>query len=284
MYSGTTLTPLKWLDACVGAHQKIDRIARHHLANIFEGRGYYFPTGWQILKFEGQNGPDGIKRKAPAQDEPWHFYDPTNPEGDTRVIDSIVEHYELLVVALRERNQARASFEAAWLAHAIVDGLTPAHHYPYEAELTRLRGGNSIDTRTSVKEKLLMHGDTVTERVGNNWKMWGDKGLLATHFAFEWGVAVIILPLRMRRAKPTDSDLFEFRHLGMATAFHARAKAVADLGMYEAFYKSSWTPKLAKQVRRQLVPIIINTVTAAWYSAVLDSQQPAKRSRQTRQK
>lgn len=281
MYSGTTLTPMKWFDAWFGAHQKIDRVARRCLTDIFEGRGYYFPSAWQVLKFEGQNGPDGIKRKAPAQDEPWHFYDPKNP--DTRVTDSITEHYGFLVQALRERNQARAAFEAAWLSHAIVDGLTPAHQYPYEETLIQLRGGNSIDTRTSVKEKLLMHGDTLTERVGNNWKMWGDKGLLATHFAFEWGVAVIIVPLRLRLGRPDDAELFEVRQKGVVRLFQERAQQVADLGMYEKFYKSGWTPKLAKQVRRELVPIIVNTVTTTWYSAVLESQQ-VKKTRQTRKK
>jgi hypothetical protein len=140
-----------------------------------------------------------------------------------------------------------------------------------------------METRNSPKEKILMHGDTVTQRVGNNWKMWGDKGLLATHLAFEWGVAVIIMPLRLRRAMPTDSDLFEFRQKGMVPAFHEAAKQIASLRMYESFYKSGWTPKLAKQVRRQLAPVIIQTVTAAWYSAVLDSQQ-AKKTRQTRSK
>lgn len=282
MYSGTTLTPMKWFDAWFGAHQKIDRVARRHLAMAFEGRGYYFPTIWQILKFEGQNGPDGIKRKSPAQDEPWHFYDPTDM-NDTRLINSIVDHYDQLVSALRERNQARASFEAAWLAHAVVDGLTPAHHVPYEETLSELRSGQGIDTRNSPKEKLLMHGDTMTQKLGNNWKMWGDKGLLATHLAFEWGVSVIISPLRLKRAMPNDADLVEFRQRGMQEMFRKRVYQVAALNMYETFHKSGWTPKLAKQVRRELAPLIVSTITLAWYGAIMDSQKPVKH-RQTRSK
>lgn len=282
MYSGTTLTPFKWFDAWFGAHQKLDRVARSHLARVFEGRGYYFPSAWQILQFEGQNGPDGIKRKSPAQDEPWHFFDPTD-DNDTRLIDSIVDHYNQLVVALRERNQARASFEAAWLSHAIVDGLTPAHHVPYEQTLSGLRSGQGIETRNSPKEKLLMHGDTVSEKIGNNWKMWGDKGLLSMHLAFEFGVAVIISPLRLRRAMPTASDLVEFRQKGMQEMFRKRVYLVAALGMYESFNKSGWTPKLAKQVRRELAPLITSTITLAWYGAIMDSQKPVKH-RQSRQK
>ena len=283
MYSGTTLTPLKWFDAWFGAHQKIDRVARRHLAEVFGRKSYYFPSSWQILKFEGQNGPDGIKRKSPAQDEPWHFYDPEDRD-DVRLISSITEHYDNLVLALREKNQARAAFEAAWLAHAMVDGLTPAHQFPYEKELAAMRSGQGLETRNSPKEKLLMHGDTMTERVGNNWRMWGDKGLLATHLAFEWGVSVIISPLRLNRAKPTDNDLLEIRTLGIADFFHARAAAVAELKMYEAFYKSGWTPRLAKQVRRQLAPLIVQSVTLAWYGAIRESQGKPVKRRQKRKK
>lgn len=280
MYSGTTLSSMKYFDAWFGAHQKIDRVARRHLSSVFEGRGLYFPRAWEILKFEGQNGPDGIKRKAPAKDELWHFYDPHNPEDD-RIVAIIEDHFNLLIIALKERNQTRAAFEAAWLAHAIVDGLTPAHHYPYEETLVELRGGHGIETRTSVKEKLVMHGDTALERLANNWRMWGDKGLLATHFAFEWGVAVMISPLRFKLGLPDDADLIEFRQKGIGAMFHKRAVEIANLHMYDKFYKSGWTPKLAKQVRRELVPLIINMVTLAWYGAVLDSQKVPK-TRRTR--
>jgi hypothetical protein len=275
MYSGTTLTPMKYFDAWFGAHQKIDRIARKHVATIFEGYGYYFPKTREILRFEGQNGPDGMKRKTPAQGEPWHFYNPHDPL-DTKIVDIIEDHYQLLVVALREGNQTRAAFEASWLAHAIVDGLTPAHHYPYEQELVKLRGGEGIETRNSVKEKLLMHGDTISERLGNNWKMWGDKGLIATHFAFEWGIAVMISPFRFKLGLPIDSDLIELRQKGIAEMFKLRALQVADLNMYHKFYRSGWTPRLAKQVRKELIPLIVNTVDLAWYGAVLDSQKEHK--------
>ncbi len=255
-------------------------MARRNLTVVFEGRGYYFPTHREITRFEGLNGPDGIKRKTPGQDEPWHYYDPLEPQDD-RLVTIINDHYWDLVAALRELNHARAAFEASWLAHAIVDGLTPAHHYPYEKELVKLRGGLGIETRNTVKDKLVMPGDTVGERLGNNWKMWGDKGLLATHFAFEWGVAVLIPPLRRTLGRPDDADLVRLRQEGIGELFKHRASQVAALQMYDAFYSSGWTPKLARQVRRELLPQIINTVTLAWYGAVLDSQKEQKK-RQTR--
>ncbi|QQS18416.1 hypothetical protein IPL68_07590 [Candidatus Saccharibacteria bacterium] len=178
---------------------KINRLAWQHLRGTeTEVALKRFPRVRQILTFEGSNGPDAIKRKTPAQDEPWHYYDPYDP-ADTKLLDIIAAHYNQLVAAISSGNDTRASFEAAWLAHAVVDGLTPAHHYPYEQELKRLRKGQGIETRRTPKEKLMMPGDTVREKMHNNWSMWGDKGLLATHIAFEAGIALLVLPMRYRK-------------------------------------------------------------------------------------
>ena len=43
--------------------------------------------------------------------------------------------------------------------------------------------------------------------------------------------------------------------------------------IYEQFYKSGWTPKLAKVVRRELVPMIVNTVTLVWYAAAAEAKK-----------
>jgi hypothetical protein len=269
MYSGTTLRPLKFFDSWFGAHQKIDRIAREHLGIVLL-EGQAFPSRKQIIKFEGLDGPDGIKRKTPARDEPWHFMNPDNEE-DRQILEILQHNYQELVLALKEGNQTRAGFEAAWLAHGIVDGLTPAHQYPYEEEMVRLRGGAGIETRVSPKEKVLMPGNTLPQKISNNWQMWGDKGLLATHIAFEVGIAVMIMPLRLGKALPTKSELSDAAGKTLPELFLARAKQIATMKMYDEFYKSGWTPKLAKQVRRELMPLIINTVTLVWYMAAQEA-------------
>jgi len=279
MYAGTTLVPMKKFDAWFGAHQKIDRVARRNLRLLIADSAA-FPLARQITKFEGIDGPDGIKRKSPAKDEPWHFIDPFDANDDT-VAGLIADHYIQLVEALKAYDMTRASFEAAWLSHAIVDGLTPAHHYPYEEELIKLRGGGN-ETRSSAKEKVIMPGDTLTKQVKNNWKMWGDKGLLATHFAFEWGVAAIIAPLRLRRSRPAAEELAEAIELGVPRLFLKRARQIAELHMYDEFYKSGWTPRLMKQVRRELAPIIISTVTLAWYVATQDANKPVTAKKKKR--
>lgn len=63
----------------------------------------------------------------------------------------IEDHIVNLTEALKADNYQRAAFEAAWMAHAITDGLTPAHHYPFEEKLEELRG-ESIETRNSTKK------------------------------------------------------------------------------------------------------------------------------------
>ena len=268
MYAGTTLRPLKHFDAWFGVHQKIDRAARTRLGVLLP-RSRAFPSRKDIIRFEGLDGPDGIKRKTPAQGELWHFINPAD-ENDRQIIDILQHNFTELVAALKEGNQTRAAFEAAWLAHGLVDGLTPAHQYPYEEELVRLRGEGK-ETRTSPKDKLLMPGDTLTEKVSKNWQMWGDKGLLTTHLAFEWGVAVMILPLRLAKFSPTEAELEQAMERGLAETFLEAAHEVAALKLYDQFYQSGWTPRLAKQVRQKLLPRIVNMVTTVWYIAAREA-------------
>lgn len=269
MYSGTTLTSIS--GKVLGAHQKIDRLARKALNSVMPDKAW-FPRISDILHFEGNNGPDAIKRKSPARDEPWHYYAPFD-ETDTQLLDIIDDHYHRLVWALKHKDNVRASFEAAWLAHAVVDGLTPAHHYPYEAELTELRGGLGIESRTTIKQKLLMPGETRRKQVSNNWKMWGPKGLLTTHGLFEWGIAAIVAPISARnnRIRLKQADIDELQEFGVQELFKRKAREVAALNMYDAYYRDGWTPWLAQQTRRHLAPIIVHTVTLIWYSAAQEA-------------
>jgi hypothetical protein len=274
MYSGSTLTSFS--GRLLGAHQKIDRVAWRHLM-LLEPL-CTFPKIRSILHFEGGNGPDAIKRKSPAKDEPWHFLQPYNNE-DMQLIELLVGHYEGLVAALRGGNMVRASFEAAWLAHGIVDGLTPAHHFPYEEKLVELRNGRSITSRTTLKKKLLMPGDDRTHQVSNNWKMWGPKGLFTTHAAFECGVATLIAPLTLRQGLPTQEQLQAFRTQGLTGWYRMQAQAIANWELYDTFYISGWTTSLARKVRSELAPALVRTVTIAWYAAVQEAAQNAPKGK-----
>ncbi len=267
MYSGTTFT--NFSGSIMGAHQKIDRVAYAHLKKATDvGSG--FPSLRQILHFEGKNGPDGIKRKSPARDEPWHFYDPFD-EDDTELLGYIERHYGELVNELKRGNKERAAFNAAWLAHAIVDGLTPAHHFPYEEKISELRGGASNDTRVTIKEKLIIPGENMSDSLVKNWKMWGHNGVMSTHVMFEFGVAIMLAPLGFPTAVPSEANLKKVNQIGIIDWFERAAREIALLDMYDRFYEKGWTVTLARQVRNHLGPIIIKTVCLAWYSAAREA-------------
>jgi hypothetical protein len=268
MYSGSTMTAFS--GRLIGAHQKIDRLARRNLEYLMPQSR--FPSIRSILHFEGRHGPDAIKRKSPAKDEPWHYLQPFDLQ-DTDLIKLIERHYKQLVAALRQKDEVRASFEAAWLAHAIVDGLTPAHHYPYEEKLVELRSGRSITERTSISKKLLLPGKSPSHRLRNNWKMWGPKGLFTTHAAFEMGFAYLIAPLKStsKRMRLSADKVERFKAQSLAEWFRKTAQEVSRLELYDAFYKSGWTISLARRVRNQLTPLLVQSVELVWYSALLEA-------------
>ncbi len=268
MYAGSTLTNKS--GAILGAHQKIDRVAYRHLQKITQStviRG--FPRLKEILHFEGKNGPDGIKRKSPAKDEPWHFYNPFD-EDDTQLLEIIRGHYTELVKQLKKGAPERAAFDSAWIAHAIVDGLTPAHHFPYEEKLAELRGRDMTD-RDSIRSKILIPGVTKRDSMKKNWAMWGTGGLMSMHAMFEGGVAIILAPLHLKTALPSAQDISLIVEIGYEEYFKRAAREIALLDMYDRFHVTGWNTKLIRDVRNELGPVIMKTVCLVWYSAVRDA-------------
>lgn len=266
MYSGSTLTNLS--GNVLGAHQKVDRSARKALKSLLKDDSA-FPDKRLLLHFEGKNGPDSAKAKLDGKHAPWHFYDPFDPE-DGQLLEQIEAHYANLVNELKNKNRERAAFEASWLAHALVDGLTPAHHYPYESELERLRGEGK-ETRTTVIKKVVIPGDTKRDILSKNWEMWGAKGLFTTHALFEMGAAVIMAPMTHKIAMPNTYELKTVNHIGLVEFFKRTAREVAMFDMYDHFYRRGWTPKLAKQIRLELAPRMAKIVTLAWLQAAQEA-------------
>jgi len=269
MYSGTTFRTKS--GRLIGVHQKIDRAARHHIKHHVPHE-LHFPTIHDILHFEGLNGPDGIKRKSPGRDEPWHFIDPNNSD-DQALIDMIEDHIHNMTTALRNNNNERAAFEAAWMAHAIVDGLTPAHHYPLESKLEELRGGEGLETRVSRKEKIVLPGKTRRHQLRNNWEFWGAKGVMTTHVAFELGVATTIATTNFEGAFPSEAEFEQVKKDGFASTFHSVLQVVAAMKMYDEFSRLGWTRHLAKETKNVLIPHMIKAVTLAWYQAIVLAQE-----------
>lgn len=264
MYSFGPLPKVGKSGRIIGAHQKIDRVARRHFQQYMT-RSVKFPGINAILHFEGINGPDGIKLKSPGVDEPWHFIDPKDPD-DTKLKVTIAMHIKNLATALEANDQIRASFEAAWLSHAVVDGLTPAHHEPYDEILAMLR--EEAGDATSVREKFIISGGgSAKQFVKNNWEYWGAGGLMTTHTLFEAGVATTIKALKFEDAAPSSNDVVRLRKEGFMPLFDEALRTIAALDMYTAYKRRGWTRNIAQVTRRVLVPIIIKTVILAWLAA-----------------
>ncbi len=273
MYAFGPLPKFKQSGRVIGTHQKIDRVARRQLVQLLPDVS--FPDIKSILHFEGSRGPDGIKLKSPGRDEPWHFIDPATFGDNDQLLKVIDDHIFNLAEALKENNDARASFEAAWLAHAVTDGLTPAHHDPLDDQVRDLRVTD--DRKYSIRSRVVMTGSGSRRKfVENNWRYWGAKGVMTTHTLFEAGVATTVKPLRFSDSLVTPQQLEQLKSRGFASLYSDMIRAVDALGMYDEFKQYGWTRKLARQTKDDLLPTIICAVTLAWYDAVQRSKESAK--------
>lgn len=262
MYSGTLLRNQS--GNIIGAHQRIDRVAKKHLSKHLK-TGAFFPSIKTILYFEGKNGPDGIKAKSPSLDEPWHYINPQAKENDP-LIKVINDHLYNLSAALKSKDEVRAGFEAAWLAHAIVDGLTPAHHFPLAETIEEL-WGKPHSERKSKREKIIVPSTTKREMFFKNWQYWGARGVFNLHWSFEWGIATAITLNSFKNIAITNKDLRKIEEDGYVAYFLSSLKKVHQLGMYEEYTKTGWSVKLGNTTKKQLIPIIMRNVCLAWYSA-----------------
>jgi len=259
MYSGTTIRTKS--GRIMGAHQRIDRIARRYINSISDNK--YFPSISEILHFEGKHGPDGIKRKSPGVNEPWHFIEPKEASLHHPLIKIIEDQLINLRQALINNNNERSAFEAAWLAHVVADGLTPAHHEPYEEHVQNIKN----DTK-KVRDKIIMSGKgSHREFIRNNWQHWGAKGVLTTHTLFEAGVATTAKPLRFTHLALSTREIEKLNNEGFETLYLEMLDQIASLNMYAAFKRRGWTQTLARQTTQTLLPTVIRAVILAWYDA-----------------
>lgn len=265
MYAFGPIPRQKRSGRVIGTHQKIDRIARRYLGQHIRPE-LPFPSIKDILHFEGSRGPDGIKMKSPGKDEPWHFIDPENMQPDDALLVAIRDHTANLTQALLHRNRERAAFEAAWLAHAVTDGLTPAHHEPLDAQVKHLRA--SDQRGDTFRSRIIMSGGGSRKQfVANNWEYWGAKGIMTTHALFEAGVATTAKPLNFHDARIRLEDVHRLSDQEFEAMYLDMVRHIYSLGMYDEFKRSGWTRDLALQTTRELLPTIIRAVTLAWYHA-----------------
>lgn len=272
MYSTLGVNPnSKHSGELIGTHQKLDKTARWLLNKHLPIAQKKFPSIDEILHFEGIRGPDGLKRKSPGVDEPEHFIQPGKDDGV--LIGYIRNHHYNLVEALKSGNKERAAFEAAWMAHAITDGLTPAHHYPYRKVVDELMSDKDYKKLFGVEVKGIMRGDNLTQAARNNWLYWGAGGVMTKHIAFEYGVAYTISQIPMKRLAPKNIKNDEYKNPDYEKVFYTALDRVAALKMYDRFLEKGWNTELIVETREILIPEIIRAISLAWASAVLEANK-----------
>ena len=265
MYSFGPLPKVGKSGRHVGVHQKIDRVARR-IFREHEQPDLKFPGIADILHFEGIRGPDGVKIKSPGVDEPWHFVDPKQPSDN--FLGYIRDHSSNLTDALKTGDMQRAAFEASWLAHAVTDGLTPAHHEDLSGEIEKMRG----DMPSSIREKIVMPGDgSARQFVRNNWHYWGAGGSMTSHMMYEAGVATGIKALKFADISLEQDLLDRLRTDGFEKIYIESIKYIDEFQMFQLFRQKGWTHNLAQLTTRQLMPEIIRMVALAWYSAYMNA-------------
>lgn len=266
MYAGTTLNHQS--GNVIGAHQRIDRVAKKHLIHHI-GRASFFPSIKTILHFEGKNGPDGVKSKSPGVDEPWHFINP-DAGADDPLITTITDHLHNLSVAIKVKDEIRAGFEAAWLSHAVVDGMTPPHHYPLAEKIEELFGKPHYE-RLTTKEKNMIIGNNARDTLSKNWQYWGAGGVFTAHFGYEWGFSSAIAIGNFKDIGITEADYRRIDAEGFIPLYLESIKIVDELGTYQEYVKTGWSAYLGGVARKQLAPLIMRNVVLAWYAASKDS-------------
>ena len=268
MYAGF-ITPKRVIKT-TGIHQRFDVAAYRMISHYLPDEA--FPDLPSIIGFEGYNGPDGLNSKiglkpkgstpeAKDTHNPSHLYDPVTDTGEVPL--HIQSHYDGLVRCLLQADMVRGAFEAAWLAHYIGDGMTPAHHFPLEDKITEAAEDAA---------KKVANGDVrkVTAFLIKNWAIWGAKGHMSTHFNFEMGIAFALLLFPI---KPVfdDQELARARRLGPVEYFKSEAREVAGLNLYERFYKEGWNNDIASTVKKVLAPQTARAIGIIWLLALLEA-------------
>lgn len=233
----THLTKGRLLNS-VGTHQKFDRTAYGLIKHKIESGK--FPSRAQIINFEGSGGPDGLKFKGNYTTD--HMWDPVNKIGQLPTWIEI--HYNNLVKALRDDDIVKAAFEAGFMAHYLTDSLTPAHHLSHKFILEEYEG----------------------KKHRKRWKIYGHKGILSTHVAFESGIssAIFFNPIKVE----FDAKLFSrIKKDGIKDVVMHESLAISKLNIYDQYLRRGWNTKLVKVIKATVVKRIPQLIAATWLAA-----------------
>ncbi len=251
----------------VATHQRLDKIARKLVVGHLPKK-IHFPTAKEIIHFEGMNGPDGLaSKKADTADEPWQFILPDF--SDTRLLNHVADHIYNLNEASKKQDKVRMSFELAWMAHMIVDGLSPSHHYPLRSQLQELDSRDINDLRSRMS-RIVAPGDNIKEFLQFNWRRSGPKGVMTNHVLFEMGVELIMTTYQSRKPmfKLDKNDIKRAKSGEYIELLKASITYIDSYKMFERYEKKGWTERLARDVRKVMIPEMAKMIALGWIAGI----------------
>ena len=251
----------------VATHQRLDRAARRQITGHLP-KTCHFPTAKEIVHFEGMNGPDGLaSKKGDLNDEPWQFVLPDF--SDDRLLKCIENHLHNLHQAAVKQDRVRMSFEAAWMAHMIVDGLSPPHHQPFKDQLREL-DKREVDELKSRMSRIIAPGSSMKEFLALNWKRMGPRGVGTNHVLFEAGVEFLMLAYRPRQllVNLKSDDIKRAKQGEYMEMFKSSVKYIDGYQMFERYEQNGWTEDLARNVRHVMIPEMVKMITLGWLAGI----------------
>jgi hypothetical protein len=251
----------------IATHQRLDRAARRQIVGHLP-RDLSFPTAREIIHFEGMNGPDGLaSKKGKLEDEPYQFIQPDFV--DDRLLVHVKHHLHNLHEAAKNNDRVRMSFEAAWMAHMVVDGLSPPHHEPFKQQLQDL-DTRETDELVNRLSRIVTPSTNIKQFVVLNWKRLGPRGIGTNHIMFEMGVEFLTMPDSPKHmAVPLDKDDVKRAKAGeYIEMLRESIKYIDSYKMFKRYEKSGWTEDLARDVRDVMVPEMVKMVTLGWLAGI----------------
>jgi hypothetical protein len=250
------------------AHQKLDRMAYR----VFKSQNLpgFFPSLKDILYFDGKNGPDSSKlKKQVSQSQPYHFIDPNNA-ADVNLIIELEHHYDELVKNLKKKDEIKSAFEASWLAHALVDGLTPAHHFPYAEAVEDIYGAPK-DQRKGFAGRAYVKTGNIRNTIKKSYKLAGPKGIVTSHMLFEAGAYVITAPIKFTGFDQLKIDISGLNKDKILKIFKQYLNEIDALDLFGRYQKTGWTKILREDFKNEVVPKMVQIINLAWTAASNES-------------
>ena len=98
-----------------------------------------------------------------------------------------------------------------------------------------------------------------------------------THAVFELGIATMIKPLRINKSLCSGDNFFLVTSNNLNDWYRLKAQDVANMDIYNHFSRSGWKRSITEQIKKELLPLIVQSVCLVWYGATQENEHSEKK-------